>query len=269
MFGVGTRLRERLVWTEVFLAIFVCVGSAGGRSIVPPGFTIAFTLANSTVTLHEPVPIEFSLDNESRGEVTIELGYNREGNVQFEIITPGGSAVSPPPLRRHGGISRYPELTLPVGQRYHQQLILEKWYVFPKPGDYRITVTLKATIRTGSSAPSPIEFAQQLAVKVDPRDPRRLAQVCARLAQSARSSDAETVLDAARLLSYADDVVAVPYLARLTREGPFLPIKKTIAFDGLVRIAKAQGPENVISHLGPEDRELRRELSEVFRLPPP
>jgi hypothetical protein len=219
--------------------------------------------------LHEPVAIELSLHNQLAEEVTIELGYNREGNFQFKIIQPDGSSVSPPPLPRHEGITRHQELSMSVGEVCEQQVILSKWYPFSKPGNYRIDVTLKAVVRRGSAAPARIEFSQQLALKVGEHDPNRLKQVCTTLANDGMSSNAETALDAAELLSYVRDVIAVPYLARLTREGPFLPVTKAIAFDGLVRIAKAEGPRNVMSHLGPEDRELKRRLETWFGSPPP
>ena len=269
MFGVRTRQYQRFVHTEVVLAALFFVGSARGQWPAPPGVTAAFDLQSPSVTLHEPVAIEFSLRNQSAEVVTIDLGYGREGNFQFEIIQPDGSTFSPPPLPRHEGITRLPELSIPAGETYRQKLILNKWCPFSKPGDYRIGVTLRSVIRRGPGAHSEIVFSQELALRIGERDPKHLNEVCANLAKDGMSSNAQTALDAVGLLSYVQDVIAVPYLARLCREGPLVAITKSIALDGLMRIAKAEGPKNVISHLGPKDREQERQLRAWFGSSPP
>jgi len=254
---------------EVFLAAILFAGSAGGKPQATPSVTAAFALQGPTSTLHEPVAIEFSLHNQLGEEASIELGYDREGNFEFKIIQPDGSTVSPPPLPVHEGITRHHEVTMPAGETYRQRLILNKWYPFSKPGNYRIGVTLKAIIRRGSGAPAKTEFSQDLALKIGERDPKRLNKICTNLAKDGMSSNAQTALDAAGLLSYVPDVIAVPYLARLTREGPFVVVTKSMAFDGLVRIARAEGSDNVISRLGPEDHELARQLKAWFAPSPP
>jgi hypothetical protein len=73
-------------------------------------------------------------------------------------------------------------------------------------------------------------------------------------------TNAETALDAAKSLSYVEDVVAIPYLARLTREGASVVVTKDIALRGLGRVASVLGVETVVSRLSPEDRKLEPEI---------
>lgn len=268
MFAIRTRAQERLIQAGLSLVVLILVETTNGKCQVQAGVSAAFTLRSSTVSLHEPVAINFSLSNHLGEEATLDLGYDREGNFHFAIVQPNGTSISPPPPPRHEGISLHNELTLLPGDTYTQQLILTRWFPFNRAGNYRIGVTLTAVSSKKSGAPAKLAFSKDLILKVGERDVKRLKGVCANLAKNAMSSNAKTALDAARLLSYVQDIIAVPYLARLTRQGPFVVVTRTIAFYGLTRIAQADGLENVISRLGPDDRDLIPQLKGAIRLSP-
>ena len=213
MSSVGTRLRDRYV---VLSASFVLGMSVCGMCEGPRGVTISFALQNSSVTLHEPVVVDVSIHNDLADEVSVDLGYDREGNFKFSILQSDGSMTRPQDLPWRNGISRPGQLQLPPGQTHWQRLLVDKWYAFSKPGSYGIALTLVTTIRKNSGPPAKAEFSEQLTLKVKERDEKRLEQVCEHLSTAAMLMNAETALDAAHALSYVQDVVAVPYLARLT-----------------------------------------------------
>lgn len=121
-------------------------------------------------------------------------------------------------------------------------------------------MTLSTAVGKDSGVPAKAEFSQQLTLEVGDRDEKRLDEVCERLMRAAMLMNAETALDAAKSLSYVEDVVAIPYLARLTRQGPFVVVTKDIALGGLGRVARALSVETVVLRLSPEDRKLEPEI---------
>jgi hypothetical protein len=221
---------------------------------------VSFALQSSSVTLHEPVVVNLSIHNGLAEEASIDFGYDREGNFDFSIVQPDGSTIRLPRLPRRNGMSRLAQLQLRSGETYGQKLLLNKWYAFSEPGDYRILLTLATAVSENSGVPAKAEFSQQLTLVVGERDEKRLEELCEGLARAAMMTNAETALDAAKSLSYVEDVVAIPYLARLTREGASVVVTKDIALRGLGRVASVLGVETVVSRLSPEDRKLEPEI---------
>jgi hypothetical protein len=224
------------------------------------GVDVSLALQSSSVTLHEPVVVNLSIHNDLAEEASIDLGYDREGNFEFSIVQPDGSTVRPPHLPRHNGISRIGKVRLRPAETYWQRLLLNKWYPFSIVGNYRVVLTLATAVGKNSGPLAKAEFSQQLTLEVGERDEKRLESVCEGLTRAAMLTNADTALDAAKSLSYVEDVVAVPYLARLTRQGPFVVVTKYIALQGLGRVARVQSVETVVSRLSPEDRKLEPEI---------
>lgn len=244
----------------ILLATLVLSPSMWGWCQGAQEVAVLFGLRRSSVTLHEPVTAYFSIHNNLAEDVALDLGYDRESNFELSIIQPDGSTVRAPHLPPRGGMSRLPELSLRRGETYWQELLLNKQYPFSKAGNYGIGITLVTTIRKKSGGVGKAEFSQELSLDVGERDEQRLEEVCERLTRTAMLTNAEAALDAARSLSYVEDPVAVPFLARLTRQGPFVAVARGIALHGLARIARVEGVENVVSRLSPEDRKLEPEI---------
>ncbi|HEV2380587.1 MAG TPA: hypothetical protein VG206_12435 [Terriglobia bacterium] len=207
------------------------------------------------LTLHEPVVLRFSVENTFAEALTLDLGWNRVGKFTVAIFRPDGLAAHPAHLRT-GGVSRTPRVLLATGERYSQQLLLNEWYPFDELGDYRIEIEFEGSIRRGPGTTLQGPPPREIALRVGPRDPAVLAETCQRLIKRAVGPDAESALGAAKELSYVLDGTAVPFLARLTREGPFVAVTRPIALRGLNRIAAAEGVGAVVSRLDARDRDL-------------
>jgi hypothetical protein len=265
MHSARTQLANTFSRASILVAALVLRALVSGQCQGQDILAVSVTLQNPTVTLHEPVVANLFVHNGGAEETRVDLGYDREGALEFSIVQPDGSTVKVPRLRRHEGISRLPELSLQPGEAYYQELLLNKWYMFSKPGSYRILMRLATTIRSGTGVPEKAEFSQELALQVDARDEKRLERACEKLAAAATSASTETALDAARALSYVEDLVAVPYLARLTKEGSFKVYTRNIALEGLGRIARSEGLDAVISRLSPADSKWEPEISAEAR----
>ena len=265
MHSARTQLPNTLSSAAIVVAALILCSLVSGQCQEQGILAVSVSLQNPTVTLHEPVVANLFIHNGGAEEALVDLGYDREGALEFSIVQPDGSTVTAPRLRRRQGISRLTELSLPPGEAYYQELLLNKWYPFGKPGNYRILMKLPTTVSEGRGAPSKADFAQELALQVGPRDERRLEKACENLVAAAMLTNAETVLDAAHALSYVEDVVAVPYLVRLTKQGPFKVVTTNIALEGLGRIARSEGLEAVTSRLSPEDRKWEPEISAEAR----
>lgn len=242
------------------MATFILGWFASAECQGQGGVAASFALQSSSVSLHEPVVVYMVIHNGLAEKANVDLGYDREGALEFSLVQPDGSTSTAPHLRRRQGISRLPELSLGPDETYWQELVLNEWYPFSKPGNYKIQMRLDTAIGKDSTVPAMTEFSQDLYLQVGPLDEQRLEKVCEGLASAAMQMNAETALDAARSLSYFDDAVAVPYLARLTRHGPYAVVTKNVALQGLGRIAHSEGVEAVISRLTPEDRKWEAEI---------
>lgn len=220
---------------------------------------LSFSLEASSVSLHEPVFVDLSIRNHFTENIRLDLGFNREGNLDFIILEPDGTEVR---ARRAGGggFGRSAEVVVGPEEVYRQRVLLNQWYQPAHPGTCRVRLALDSPILKESGAALNVNLSQEMVLQVTPRDPSRLREVCQHLAETAMSPSAEPALDAARALSYVQDLVAAPYLAQLTERGLFTVVMKPIALRGLARIASAEGLSRVVSTLGPADRKLKPEI---------
>jgi hypothetical protein len=177
--------------------------------------TVSYSLADTRLTLHEPVILNFTVKNTSQQTVTLELGQDRKEAFLFTVTTPDGRRVQLPPFRKEG-ISRIGTIKLAAQQTHTQHLLLDEWYNFDAPGAYDVAVRLVNPFRTeiGTTLPEPAEFRVKL--EIGATDIDRLRQLAEKLA--ARASDKssyEKAADAALTLGYITDTVAVPYLEQV------------------------------------------------------
>jgi hypothetical protein len=234
----------------------------------------SFALRKPNVVLHEPLYLQLTVDNGLSEKVTFDLGSNRKGNIRLVITEPGNSTVTASHLRE-GGLLRIGDVLLEPGATYKQDVLVNEWYQFSKPGRYQIQANVvnlalkrqssallsSKTISTlALKAASDILISNQslstpMALEIDPPDPIRLAGICQSLLQTALTSPSPAQQgEAAFALSYVQDVVAVPYLTPLAK----IPFLKQSAFLGLARIADAEGLDKVISKLGTKDPQLEQ-----------
>lgn len=236
------------------LATGLGFGSPSGPS---NGYVVvAFAITKLRITLHEPIFVDFSIHNGLAEEIRFDLGFNRKSKFQFTIIEPDGSRRR---IQRLGeeGLGLIGRISLEAHGNYRQQLLLNEWYEFTSPGTFEIEAALVDSLQTGSGAPIESNAAQRLTLRIDARNPKVLSQVCKQLAKAATESpSASSATEAALALSYVHDPFAVPYLAELLEDGPFV---KPYAIQGLGRIADPRAVDiliNAVKTQGPDLRSL-------------
>jgi hypothetical protein len=218
--------------------------------------TISFSLPETTVSLHEPVYIQFSIENDLSEAVRFDLGYDGKHNFEFTVIEPNGSVVrTPPPAMPSSVLGRWVDRA-PVapGKTFTKRLILNEWYEFPVLGNYVVEAKLGGRVQTVLGTPVQTSPTQEIPLQVTPRDRERLQTVCEELTKKALGENAEAASNAAFALSYVNDPVAVPYLGRLLKESVF---GRQSAIAGLVRIGNADAVRVLKSNLNTQDEELR------------
>lgn len=213
---------------------------------------ISLALPETSVTLNEPVFADISIDNALDESVRFDLGHNRKSNFSFTIAAPDRSRS--PDLRLSvEGLGRSGKLSLEPKQSYRQRLLLNEWYGFAKPGEYKIEGSLTSPIESQSGKSfGPTQF-EPLRLEILERNTERLRQVSESLTrQAVESTDIQEAADAALALSHITDPVAVPYLEKALKEGRSV---WQYAIPGLARIANREAIETLISALKGPDRE--------------
>jgi hypothetical protein len=231
---------------------------------LPGDVTVSFRLEQERVSLHEPVIVELAVRNGLDEDVKLDLGLNREGNLRFRVIGPQGNPVdvSPRPVE---GLNRTGKILVEPRQTYVGHILINRFYTFRTPGTYKLGANLAIQVRTQSGTVVALNNVPQgeITLDIEPLDTQRLNEVCERLEKQALSPNAEVALESALALSYMTDPTAVPYLEELTRRGPFAPVLKSTAMEGLARIAQADGVDAVMAHVRHPDPDLRAYLTAV------
>jgi hypothetical protein len=213
----------------------------------------SFRALDDSLTLHEPVLVEFSLLNGLQDTVQADLGFNRKRNFEFAITAPDGARISAPPVDE-GGLGQIGQISLQAGETYSQVLILNEWYDFDVPGNYEVEAQFTGSIHTEGNAEVQAGGPQKIRLTILPRDPRQLAEVCESLSQEAvQASSYVEARDAALALSFIQDPIAVPYLERVLREAKLMRVQ---AANGLARIATPGAIEILRASLNTGDSEL-------------
>ena len=223
---------------------------------------ISFALEKPSVTLHEPVFVELTIENRLDEPVTFELGFQERAHFRFILTEPAGSKVSPP-AAWEGGLGATGHISLKAGSTFERKVLVNEWYQFSKAGSYGAEMKVTSlALRTASGTLLANEvLSPHMSLQVDPVDPATLSQVCQSLLESARTSHGYAKrAEAGLALSYILDRVAVPYLAKLAKT----PQLDDVGVLGLARIADVEGIEQVVSTLGTEDPELERSIRNAF-----
>jgi hypothetical protein len=209
---------------------------------------VSFKIA-SPITLHEPVVIQSLLENKEPYGITCDLGFQGTSAFQFIVIAPNGMQVEPFPRIENGG--GFAPVYLEPEDKYHQRILLNRWYAFDIPGKYRIIVTLELPIIKGKtelpwimkqdeSGHQTEEVALDLTIL--PRNEAALKKRCDDLFHKLKETyyfSERTPI--AEELSYIKDPIAIPYLAKLVKEK-----EEGAAIQGLMRIGTDEALEAMI-----------------------
>lgn len=224
----------------------------------------AFYLRSDTVTLHEPIYVQLSIRNDLANPVQLDLGRDRAANVVFRIANPRQHESHLAELSR-GGFGGSGKVQLDPGTTFQETIILNEWHQFGVPGTYRIEPEIVS--RSLFPGRMPLGIVTQpttMILGINPRDPERLKSICEELASKTLAAQDMTKQEQyVRPLSYIEDLVAVPSLARVAAQA--LPSTRERAISGLARIAASVGSEKVMDALGPYRLTLEEPILEKVR----
>jgi hypothetical protein len=202
----------------------------------------------SSVTLHEPVVVIFSVHNGLPAPITLNLGADNQQYFQFSLVTPEHRVLQNSWHPRGIDVltSGSGTISLEPGQDYRQPILLSKLFSFETTGTYVLTSQLSTNIDVSDDgALPPLKKTAQL--QITSRDRDRLDKICAQLAAEAESAgNVEAAHSPTLALSYIHDPVAVPYLARLVYRHT---LEYDLAISGLERIANDDAVEALLSEM--------------------
>lgn len=218
---------------------------------------VSCTLASAEVSLHEPVILNFAVENELSQPVKLDLGQNRKGSFSFTITQPDGKKVE---LARYSrmGISIPGAVRLGAAETYQQSLLLNEWYGFPSPGNYEIQVRLSKPVETRDGRPVSTQTEFRLPLKVGAENRGRLERVCTDLAAQVAAADSyDKAAEATRALGYVEDPLAVPYLEKALASGQLV---EQLAVAGLERNGSNEAVEALLAALHTQPGEIKEEI---------
>jgi hypothetical protein len=193
------------------------------------------------VTLHEPVVLEYEVDNQSDTAVRMDAGWDRVGAFEIDVLRPDGThqVAHPhsPPVVTDGPASRGPAFQVPPHGRYMQRAVLDEWVDFSEEGRYTLVIRYTGVMLPVPD-PSEGQRLQEIRVVVRPRDASRLREKCEEWLPMVMGVGGAS-FDASNLLVNVHDPVAVPYIERALAGG-WGCWPRFDMFDTLVRIG---GPE--------------------------
>jgi hypothetical protein len=235
----------------LLMAITSCALGQGASVLVK----VSYSLRAKKVSLGEPIVLTYTLVNRGSASVRVDLGQDRKGSFAFTVIRPDQQELRLAAFSRDG-ISVPGLVSVASGQSFSEDLILNEWYQFPVPGEYRIAARVTEPVLDEDNRSVLADGGAQLRLTIGARDVVQLGYVCAvlvdRLAKAGSYSEAA---DAAQELSYVVDPVAVPYLKSGLALGKLV---EPILITGLERIGEDSAAQALIGTLktGSSDTQL-------------
>jgi hypothetical protein len=234
-----------------------CLTDGSPASQVASAVAVSY-LGRSSVGLHEPIVVEFRVDNQSAQGIRLDLGFNSTRSFIVSVTTPDGRIVRTPTIpelnRGDQPVGRGSR-SVPPFQRYSQFLLLNEWFPFNQPGAYRVDVDLTTEIR--SDAGVPIETGKKGLIEfiVGPRDEQELQRICQALVERILgTTNVGQRRDAGRQLSYVVDPVAVVSIKQVF-DG--VDTVDDLLIQGLLRIGTGEA-KRVLEGLAASNTESRR-----------
>lgn len=203
---------------KMAFALFLCAVGASGQTVGERVALItAFRPVKESYTLHEPVPVELTLENSSTRDVEVDLGKNRKGRLVFDVSSPDGK-VHRNLLLAQSGAGSTGVVVLAPGQTYRQEVLLNEWTSFVDVGRY----TGVGRVKGGQ----PVSFI----LRIEPRDEKALGEACADLVRRILEARGLDKWELIRALSYIEDPVGVPYIVQVLQLEPRLssPLVSTL-----------------------------------------
>jgi len=223
---------------------------AGTRHYAPQASKnvgLHFRFQEKVVTLHEPVVVFFEVHNGLSQPITVTVGALVRQFFDLSLTTPEGQVLHKDPFGGQIDIvtAGNGKITIVPGSNYREPLVMNEWFSFASQGTYLLASKLTSEIETADG--NFVAEKETAEVRVNPRDPVRLNRICADLAKQVEmASNVDAAQFPARALSYVDDPIAVPYLARVL-SAHTLAYEKAIA--GLERIGNDEAVEVLLSAL--------------------
>jgi hypothetical protein len=211
----------------------------------------SFSVDTTRITLHEPVLVNFVVNNTQPGTIGLDLGADRKESFRVTITLPDGTQTKPQKLMING-LARIGKIKILPGDVYKQKLLINEWVDFPQPGLYTIGVEMIAPISTENGKVILNFVRNDFNILILPRSTQALENVCNNLLNQlliAKSSD--QAIEMATILSFIKDPVAIPYLDRMLKSGK--KIAEIMAINGLERIRNPDAIEMLINLIASPD----------------
>ncbi len=217
---------------------------------------VTFSFVDSEIVVHQPVLLNFVVQNGLGQTIKLDLGCNRKEELLFNIIFPNGKKVQLSRMRCDG-LSRVGIISIKSGESYSQRILLNEWIDFSSPGNYVVEGQLTKPIETMDGKDLSVDSRFSLALKIKPENAEQLKKVSETLLKNILESNSyEKSAEAALALSYIKDPIAVPYLEKLLYSNKLI---EPIAISGLRRIGGENSVEVLIRVINKQpDSELAR-----------
>ena len=223
------------------------------REQVPEKKIITYSLVSNRLSLHEPVIINFTINNVLSEAITVDLGRDRKEAFLFTVTQPDGAVTQLPSLMIDG-IALIGRITVAPGKSYTQHLLVNEWFEFPVPGRYVIDVRLDNPVRTQKQVTVVNGTRFRAGLDIIPRDAERLKSVCESLFQQTITSKTSSEASESTLaLSYIIDPIVVPYLEKILKSNKMV---EAVCITGLRRVGGTEAVRVLISALNMRDLEI-------------
>jgi hypothetical protein len=191
---------------------------------------VSYSLTEKSISVGEPIQVEFSIRNQSSQSIVVDLGMDRTAGFEVSISREDGQVLAGD--LRAGLVSRSPYSVIPggvraastftvaAGQTFRHRLLLNDWYRFTDAGVFYVDLNLKTPVVTAEGSPVSTAGRQtRLSIQLGPHDSTRLSTRCAALYDLTLASEwASDRRDFEYALASVQDPVAVPYLRKMLME---------------------------------------------------
>ena len=191
----------------------------------------------------QPIVMRLMLENKSFESAVVDLGYDREGALEFKLKRGEGDWIELPRRQIREGLARVGKLTIAPQESYSQQIILDDWYKFTEPGKYVVSLKIPKT---------PVCAALEIPFEVLPLDAEWLSDVCSKLLDTIQQNknDYAMAADAANVLAKVDNRLVVPFLTKALEANRMMT---SILIPALERIGDKDAIHSLISLLEQHD----------------
>jgi hypothetical protein len=217
------------------------------------GAAATFSLPSQSVGLHEPVLLDFELQNLQAQPVHFDLGLNRAANFEVTVTDPSGATTTS--RLSSAGFGSSGEVSLEPGENFQHTLLLNEWNSFATEGTYKVSISLLGSIVASNGEVVAEQPSGEFYLQVGSRNAEQLGQISSQLGDEAiGGASMKQRMDAAQTLSYIDDSLAVPQLTRVLSQGTFV---EQYAVEGLGRIGNSDAVSALWSAVGHPDPDVR------------